>query len=121
MSTTANKTPRALQAGANNAAGATTTGTAIDLTAALGLAITAKITNGATGPTTGCAFRLEVSNDNINWKTFSEQTAGIDNNSVYEFIVELGPAWMYARSVFTGNTDQDVTIEAFGHELTSLG
>lgn len=120
MSTTANKTARTLQSSATQAAGAATTGTAIDLTAAMGLAVTAKITNGATAPTTGCTFRLEVSNDNVNWKTFIQQTAGLDNNGVYEFVAELGPAWMYARSVFAGNTGQSVTIESFGHELTSL-
>ena len=120
MSTTANKTARTLQSSVTNAAGASTTGSTIDLTAALGLAVTAKITNGATGPTVGCAFRLEVSNDNVNWKTFTQQAAGVDGNGVYEFVTELGPAWMYARSVFAGNTGQSVTIESFGHELTSL-
>ncbi|MBI1370309.1 MAG: hypothetical protein GC162_16870 [Planctomycetes bacterium] len=121
MSTiTATKTARTLQSSTTNAAGGTTTGSAIDLTAAMGLAITAKVTNGATGPTVGCTFKVEVSNDNTNWKTFASYLAATDNSGVSEFALALGAEWMYARTVFTGNTGQGVTVEAFGHELTSL-
>ena len=117
----ATKTARTFQTSASNSAAGTTTGSAVTLTTALGCLITAKITNGATGPTVGCDFVVEVSNDNSAWKTYSRQTAGTANNLVSEFAVDLPPATMYARSKFTGNTAQAVTVEAFGHELTSLG
>lgn len=117
----ATKTARTFQSSASNGAGATTTGSAVTLTTALGCLITAKITNGATGPTVGCDFVVEVSNDNSAWKTYSRQTVGVANNAVAEFTVDLPPATMYARSKFTGNTGQSVTVEAFGHELTSIG
>lgn len=117
---TAVKTAITLQASASNASGGTTTGTAVTLTTALGLLVTAKITNGATGPTLPCSFYLEVSNNNTAWKVHSRQDAGTTALAVYEFSVDLPPATMYARSKFTGNTGQTVTVESFGHELTSI-
>ena len=48
---TAIKTLLVFQASASNAAAATKTGVAIDLTSALRCLIMGKITNGATGPT----------------------------------------------------------------------
>jgi pseudouridine-5'-phosphate glycosidase len=121
MATIATKTARVLQSSASNAAGATTTGSCIDLTTALGMTVTAKITNGSTGPTVGCSFLIDISHDGTNWKEFSRQTAGTSNSAVAEFIVDIPAAVMYLRSRFTGNTGQAVTVEAFGHELTSIG
>jgi len=121
MPSTATKTARTLQASATNAADATTTGSSVDLTAALGMTVTARITNDPTGPTAACRFVLEVSNDNTNWKTFSEQEAGTDNDGDYMFVVDVPPPVMYVRSRFTGNSGESVTVEAFGHELTSIG
>ncbi|MBI1369052.1 MAG: hypothetical protein GC162_10410 [Planctomycetes bacterium] len=120
MNITAVKTARALQASASNSAGGTTTGSAFDLRTALGLGITAKVTNGATGPTVGCTFKVEVSNDNSAWKTFCSYLADTGNAAVTEFIATIGPEWMYVRTVFSGNTGQAVTVEATGHELTNL-
>lgn len=116
----ATKTARTVQTSASNGAGSTTTSSALSLITALGCLLTAKITNGGTGPTVGCDFVVEVSNDNSAWKTYSRQTAGVANSLVSEFTVDLPPATMYVRSKFTGNTGQAVTVECFGHELTSL-
>jgi len=117
---TATKTARTLQSSTSNAAGATTTGSAVDLTTALGLHVTAKVTNGATGPTVGCTFRIEISNNNSTWRPHFEAVAQTGNSVVTDWSVALGPEIMYARSVFTGNTGQSVTVEAFGHEFTSI-
>lgn len=114
------KTARTLQGSASNAAGGTTTGTAVNLTTALGMLVTVKMTNGGTGPTVGCTCRIEVSNDNTNWKTYQSVTHDIVANGVNEWMFNLPPPTMYARSVFTGNTGQAVTVEAFGHELTTI-
>lgn len=114
------KTARTFQSSVSNGAGATTTGSAVNLTTAFGALITAKITNGATGPTVACDVIVEVSNDASAWKTYSRQSAGTANNGIYEFTVDLPPATMHARTRFTGNTAQSVTVEAFGHELTSI-
>ena len=117
---TATATARTLQASASNAAAGTTTGTALDLRTDLGLLVTAKVTNGATGPTVACTFRLETSNDNSTWFTYFEATAQTGNNVVTQWAVTLGPEVMYCRSAFTGNTGQAVTVICHGQELTSL-
>jgi hypothetical protein len=118
---TAVKTARTLQASASNGAGSTTTGSAVNLTTALGMTVTAKVTNGGTGPTVGCTFSLEISNDNSAWKTYVSALAPTTNSAVTEWAYTLGPEIMYVRSKFSGNTGQAVTVEAFGHELTSIG
>lgn len=117
---TATKTARTLQASASNSAGGTTTGTAVDLTTALGLAGTAKVTNGGTGPTVGCDFVIEVSNDNSDWHEWTRQTAGTTASTTYYFPFDLPAPIRYARSKFTGNTGQAVTVECDGHEFTSI-
>ncbi len=115
------KNPRTLQASATNAAGATTTGSAIDLRTALGLAIVARITNGATAPTVACAVSVEVSNDNSTWRTWGQPIkAGLTAATAYAFSFLIPAEILYARTVFSGNTGQDVTVEALGHELTSV-
>ena len=115
------KTQRTLQSSTSNGAGSTTTGSGVDLSTALGIAITARITNGGTGPTLPCGVTIEVSSDGgTTWRPWASGTAGTANNAVYDFSFDIPPAVMRARSVFTGNTGQAVTVEAFGHELTSL-
>jgi len=118
---TATKNARTFQASATNTAAGTTTGTAVNLTTALGCSITGKITNGATGPTVACDFVVEVSNDNSTFHEAFRAPAGVANNGVYHFPpVVLSADIMYARTKFTGNTAQNVTVEAQGHETTSV-
>lgn len=119
---TAIKTLRTLvAAGTSNAAAATTNGTTWDLRTAFGGVVTAIITNGGTAPTVACDFVVQVSGDGSAWKEFSRQTAPTTANAVTPFAVELPSGVLYARPVFTGNTGQAVTVEAFGQELTSIG
>lgn len=109
------------RASASNAATATTTGGTIDLRAVQGPVLCcAKITNGATGPTVACDFVVQVSQDNFTttYELF-RATAGVANNGIYQFAVELSPAVMYARVVFTGNTGQAVTVESYGQSLST--
>jgi len=114
------KTARVLQASATNAAGATTTGSAIDLTTAFGLGGVARITNGATGPTIGCTFTVEVSNDSVTWRKLFSVTASVAANAVKDIPFSISEEFMYARAIFSGNTGQSVTVECVGHELTSI-
>jgi len=114
------KTARTLQALATNAAGATTTGEALDLTTALGLSGTARITNGSTAPTVAGAFSVEVSNDGATWRPWFTAKAGLTASTNYDFPFSLPPEILYARSVFSGNTGQGVTVECLSHELTSV-
>lgn len=118
MAITTTKTAIAWQASASNTAAGTTTGTAQDLTVADGAIITAKCTNGATGPTLACRFRVQVSDDNSNWYDYSSETAATGNSVVTPFQpVYLGPEVMYARTVFDSNTGQAVTVQADGSKV----
>jgi hypothetical protein len=119
---TAIKTLRSLvAAGTSNAAGATTTGTTWTLTTAFGGLMTANVTNGATGPTIGCDFVVQVSGNGTDWKEYTRQAAGTAANGSYNFDCDIPVGVMYARPVFQTNTGQAVTVEAFGQELTSIG
>lgn len=118
---TAIKAAVTFQASASNAAAATATGSSIDLTTALGCLVVAKITNGATGPTIACDFVIQVSEDNATYREFSRATSQLGNNVVTEFSTLLPKEVMYAKSVFTGNTGQAVTVEAYGQKVSSIG
>jgi hypothetical protein len=117
---TATKTLRTLQSSASNAAGATTTGTALDLRTAFGGLLIAVVTNGATGPTVAADLVVEVSGDNSVWHEYARLTSNTGNNVVTLFRVPIPEAVMYVRTKFTGNTGQAVTVEAYLHELTSV-
>ncbi|EFL53115.1 hypothetical protein DesfrDRAFT_0163 [Solidesulfovibrio fructosivorans JJ]] len=115
------KTARTLQAPATNAAGASTTGSAIDLTTALGLSGTLQITNGSTAPTVACTAYIDVSNDaGTTWRQWLAITAGLTASTAYTYPFSLPAEILYARARFGGNTGQGVTVECLGHELTSV-
>jgi hypothetical protein len=114
------KTARVLQTSSSNAAAATTTGTALDLTTKFGGLATLTITNGGTGPTIACDAVLEVSRDNTNWTEFSRQTAGVAISTVYTFNIDVPISVMYVRSKFTGNTGQAVTVAGTFMEVTTI-
>lgn len=118
---TATKAAVTFQSSGSNTSGSTTTGSSVDLTTALEAGVTGVITNGGTGPTVGCDFIVEVSNDNSTWTEFARATAPIANSTTYTFPVHL-PGWvMYARTKFTGNTGQTVTVAAHGSRVSSMG
>lgn len=118
----ATKTLRTLVAAATtNAAAATTNGTAWNLTTALGGVLTGLVTNGATAPTVGCDFVVQISGDGTTWREYSRQTAPSTASAATAFAVEIPPGVLYARPSFQSNTGQAVTVEAFGQELTSIG
>lgn len=114
------KTLRTLQASASNSAGGTTTGSGLDLTEALGGLLTAKITNGGTGPTVACSLFIEVSGNGSDWKLFRQYEAQLGNSAITQFAVDVPDTVMHIRTRFTGNTGQAVTVEAFLQELTSI-
>jgi len=118
MALTTTKTLLAFQASASNAAAATLTGSSFDLTAADGCIVIGKVTNGGTGPTLGCRFRVQISNDNSNWSDYSSETAPTTNSAAtFMQAVYLGPEVMYARTVFDSNTGQTVTCQADGSKV----
>lgn len=116
----ATKTSRTIKASATNTASASTNGTELDLSTKYGALVCAKITNGGTGPTVGCDFVVYVGEATGTKREFSRQTAGTANNGVYEFAVEIPPSVMFVNVTFTGNTAQDVTVECYAQELTTI-
>jgi len=117
---TATKNARTIQASASNGAGSTTTGSAINLTTALGGVIVWKVTNGATGPTVACTVTLQLSHDNSTWYDVAIYLTLTGNNVVSSGAWPLGVGVMYARVKFSGNTVQAVTVEAYLMEATSI-
>lgn len=116
------KTARIIVAAAtSNGAGGTTTGTEVDLSTALGLVVTARVTNGATGPTVACTATVEVrESGSANWRPWAASTAGVTASTVYDFGWDMPAPAIRARVSFSGNTGQAVTVEATGHELTTV-
>lgn len=115
------KTPRAMFPAASVAALATSSGPEVDLSTSLGLAITARITNGATAPTVAGGCTVEVRTDDAApWRPWATGFGGIVANGVYDLSWDIPPAVIRARVTFTGNTGQAVTCEAFGHELSAV-
>lgn len=119
----AGKTPSVAQASASNAAAGTTTGSWIDLTTSYSASILAKITNGGTGPTIGCTVRVDLSPDNgttIYSGAGGSYTAGVTASGVFQALFDMPESTMYARTVFTGNTAQAVTVQADVTALTAI-
>jgi len=104
-------------------------GNGLDLTTALGFVITGKEITGQTPPESGKEVDMVVEARNGttgNWFEVSRQTGtSVGNTTLFFNPVVLPASIMYARVIFdvTGasaaGTDL-VTIEALGHELTSI-
>jgi hypothetical protein len=115
-------TSRTLVASTSRASGAgATSGTEWDNSTKYGGVIAARVTNGATGPTTGCDFVVYVGDATTVKREFSRQTAGLTNNGVYDFVVEIPPGTMFVNTEFSGNSGgSNVTVEAYAEELSSI-
>lgn len=109
-----------IAAGTSNAAGGTTTGTAVNLTTAYGAGVTIKFTNGATGPTIAPTAIIYTSGDNTNFKEFYRIAGDTTASSVNPFAIEIPLPYMYVRVDVTGNTGQAVTFEAFAQVALTI-
>ena len=116
----ATKTSRTIKASGSNAAGATASGTELDLSTKYGATLAARITNGGTGPTIGCDFVVYVGDATGVKREFSRQTGPTTNSAITDFVVEIPPSAMFINVDFTGNTGQAVTVECYGEELTTI-
>jgi hypothetical protein len=96
----------------------------------LGGLVTAKITNGATGPTVQCVATLLVAHttgstptaasEGADWKTLAVLGGGGSTaNAVSTFSFEVPPC-CHLEIEFSGNTVQNVTVEAFITDYTDL-
>jgi hypothetical protein len=109
-----------IAAATSNGAGATTTGTVVNLTTAYGGFVTLKLTNGGTAPTVAAQFNVYTSGDNTNFKLFQVFVGDLVNNSVNQWSLDIAAPVMYVRVDCLGNTVQAVTCEAFLQELTTI-
>ena len=99
-----------------------TTGMAVDTSNSYDTAISARITNGATGPTIPAQIQIEVSYDNSDWYAYGPAlVGGTDNNGVYEWgAIDIPMAVQYVRPVGGSNTDQNVTVDFEVGEVTAV-
>jgi len=124
--TTLVKAAATIVASASNAAGATTRGTK-DVRTSHGGLLTMKITNGGTGPTVQCEGRVLVAHNDgatptaasagTDWKTLWKFGGDTTASAVTEQSCTIDPQVMHFEVEFTGNTGQDVTVEAYFSEL----
>lgn len=117
------KSSQAPQASISQAAAGSTTGSS--LATNYGVSGVAKIINGATGPTVGCDFVIQVSNDSgTTWFEWSRQTASNTNSAttLFPFRLTIGNGADFGnyRTLFVGNTAQAVTIQADAETTTAL-
>lgn len=86
--------------------------------------VTFKITNGGTGPTAQCEARIMIAHTTgatpttasagTDWKTIYRIGGGTASNAVTEGSYEFGAGLQHLQVEFTGNTVQDVVVEAYG-------
>lgn len=125
------KTARTLVAAGTACVPSTPQRGTVDLEAAQGGGfLTIKMANGATGPTVQCTCNILIAHAatlpsagaaGADWKTIASYGGGTANNGVTEIGLPIDPAIMALEVEFTGNTAQNVTVEAFLSELTSVG
>lgn len=109
-----------LQTSTTLAAGGTQTSNTLDNTTGYGALITAKVTNGGTGPSTACVVTLNVSPDGTTFYFKESQAAGTTASTVYPFFFDVPLHAVKAQLVFSGTTGQSVTVEAQYQQTTGI-
>lgn len=100
-------------------AGATTTGTAIDLTACYGATITVQVTT-TTAPTSNGNVTLSLSVDNTTFVVGAVQAIGQVGSTTFNFSFIVDASTMYARIDVTAGTGTGVTVTAQCAALTGI-
>jgi hypothetical protein len=120
------KTQQAPQASTSRAAGAATT-TSAWYPIGYGVSVVARMTNGATGPTVGCSFWVDLSADGaipiITLPAVLHPiTSGLATTyGPYDLGVGVGGGnFAYYRTNFGGNTGQAVTVQADAQTTAGL-
>jgi hypothetical protein len=93
----------------------------LDLSTRFGALLTAKIINGATGPTAPCQLKIETSGDDTTWYEYLTVEAGTANSGKYTYNIDLPAGVMHVRATFGQHTGQAVTVVCIAQELTSVG
>ena len=121
-------TARTLIASQSNAADATKRGT-LDLRGKQGGLLTARITNGGTGPTLACQMIVSHAvNDGstpaagaigADWRRMYTFAGTTTNNDVTEWTLDIPPC-QHLQVEMGGNTGQAVTVEALFTEYSAV-
>ena len=126
------KTARTLIASVTKTAasnGTPTRSTPLGLQTCYGGLVTAKITNGGTGPTTACECRVLIAHNastpsagsaGSDWKTIGKGAGSLVASAIIEYSWYIDEAVMALEVEFDGNTGQDVTIEAYFSEVSGM-
>lgn len=109
-----------LQSSTSAAVGTPVTSSTLDNSTGYGAVITAKATNGGTGPSTAITATLNISPDGTTWYFWASQTAGLTASAVYPMPFVVPPEAIKAQVVFAGNVGQAVTVEAQYQQLTGV-
>ncbi|PTR17492.1 hypothetical protein C8R31_101656 [Nitrosospira sp. Nsp2] len=100
-----------------------------DLADAYGAFLTIKITNGATGPAAQCVCKIMVAHnaalpaaaaEGADWKVIAQYGGGLTANAITEVGIPIDIAVMHLQVDFDDNTSQNVTVEAFLSEVTTV-
>jgi len=91
--------------------------------------LTIKMTNGGTGPTVQCLCNILIAHNAVlpaaasagtDWKTIATIGGGTVASYPTELGIPIDPSIMCLEVEFTGNTGQNVTVEAYLSELTTI-
>lgn len=123
------KTARTIVSKQTRTAGGSAVRGTLDMETTYGGFLTLRIINGGTGPSAQCVGKVLVAHNATppaaaaagdDWKTIATMGGGTTASATTEMGMPIDPAIMALEVEFDGNTSQNVTVEAFLSELTSL-
>lgn len=123
------KTAREIVAKQTRTAGGAAVRGTLDMEAAYGGFLTLRIINGGTGPAAQCVGKVMIAHNTTlpaaaaagdDWKTIATIGGGTAANAITEMGMPIDPAIMALEVEFDGNSSQNVTVEAFLSELTTV-
>lgn len=112
------KTLTAIQASTTPAAGATTTGSSINLTAGYGGELVWKITNGS-APTSTPSVEIQVSPDGTAWYRLFLVSGDLTASSVNSGAYPIGVGTMFLRSLVTSGATNGSTMIVTLEQITA--
>jgi hypothetical protein len=107
-----------IQSSTSCGAGSTVTSSTFT-NAGLEFTVHGRIANGGSAPSAGCTAALNQSVDGSTWFQRAVFYPGTAASTNYDFSFDCPADVMYAQVVFTGNTGNAVTVQAFVQSLTS--
>lgn len=101
------------------AAGASQTGTVMDLTGAYGALLTVQATT-TTAPTSNGTLTISLSVDNTNWEPYATATIPMVTSSVVPYSWDLPIGLFYVRVDIAAGTGTGITLSAQCGAVTAL-